>query len=78
MSAMMRASSVTSMCDMILHPGTQHGYMPGGAVRVVEIEGESVPPSLELCVRQEAAHWTFPPPGGPMTFDLPLRFRTRQ
>ncbi|MBN8614943.1 MAG: AgmX/PglI C-terminal domain-containing protein [Deltaproteobacteria bacterium] len=49
-----------------------------GAVRVVEIEGESVPPSLELCVRQEAAHWTFPPPGGPMTFDLPLRFRTRQ
>ncbi len=49
-----------------------------GAVRVVEIEGDAVPPSLDQCVRQEAATWTFPPPGGPMSFELPLRFRTRQ
>jgi hypothetical protein len=29
-------------------------------------------------VRREAALWHFPSPGGPMSFDLPLRFTTRQ
>ncbi|GAB4196474.1 MAG: hypothetical protein OHK0013_03670 [Sandaracinaceae bacterium] len=45
-----------------------------GAVRRVRIEGDGAPASLETCVRQEAALWAFPPPGGPMSFELPLRF----
>jgi hypothetical protein len=45
-----------------------------GAVRRVQIDDDGAPPSLEACVRQEAAQWAFPPPGGPMSFELPLRF----
>lgn len=44
-----------------------------GAVRVVELDREDLP-ALEACVRQEAARWQFPSPGGPMSFELPLRF----
>ncbi|MBX7192731.1 MAG: AgmX/PglI C-terminal domain-containing protein [Sandaracinaceae bacterium] len=68
-----------------LHPDIGSGVIRArvtldshGAVRLVELEGESVPPSLEQCVRQEAARWSFPPPGGPMSFELPLRFQARQ
>jgi hypothetical protein len=45
-----------------------------GAVRRVQLEHDGAPASLEACVRQEAATWAFPPPGGPMSFELPLRF----
>jgi anti-sigma factor RsiW len=65
-----------------LHPDLGGGLLRArvtldarGAVRRVQIEEDGVPPSLEACVRQEAAQWAFPPPGGPMSFELPLRFR---
>lgn len=49
-----------------------------GRVRLVELDGGGAPESLETCVRLEAARWQFPPPGGPMSFELPLRFHASQ
>jgi hypothetical protein len=46
-----------------------------GAVHRIRIDNE-VPASVEACINQEAAQWHFPPPGGPMSFELPLRFAT--
>lgn len=74
---------------MRLHPSIQGGLFRArvtldsqGAVRMVRLEAESGQPmpdeSLEVCVRREAALWHFPSPGGPMSFDLPLRFTSRQ
>jgi hypothetical protein len=74
---------------MRLHPSIQGGLFRArvtldsqGQVRMVRLEAESGQPmpdeSLEVCVRREAALWHFPSPGGPMSFDLPLRFTTRQ
>ncbi|MCS6856503.1 MAG: hypothetical protein NZM37_02215 [Sandaracinaceae bacterium] len=54
-----------------------------GTVRTVRLESEekmSEPKEkaalseLEACIRQEALTWRFPPPGGPMGFEIPLRF----
>ena len=50
---------------------------PRGVVMGVRIMSEDAPPSLERCVMAEAARWSFPPPGGPMSFDVPLSFRSR-
>lgn len=50
---------------------------PRGVVMGVRIMSEDAPPSLERCVTAEAERWTFPPPGGPMSFDVPLSFRSR-
>ena len=36
-----------------------------------------VPASLQACVTSEAAGWTFPSPGAPVSFELPLQFRPR-
>jgi hypothetical protein len=74
---------------MRLHPSIQGGLLRArvtldsqGEVRMVRLEAESGQPmpdeSLEVCVRREAALWHFPSPGGPMSFDLPLRFTARQ
>jgi hypothetical protein len=74
---------------MRLHPNIQGGLFRArvtldsqGQVRMVRLEAESGQPmpdeSLEVCVRREAALWHFPSPGGPMSFDLPLRFTARQ
>jgi hypothetical protein len=72
-----------------LHPSIQGGRLRArvtldsqGTVRTVRLEADSGQPmpdeSLEACVRREAALWHFPSPGGPMIFDLPLRFTARQ
>jgi anti-sigma factor RsiW len=47
-----------------------------GAVHRIRLDNENVPASVEACINQEAAQWHFPPPGGPMSFELPLRFAT--
>lgn len=46
-----------------------------GAVRRIRLN-EDVPSSVEACINQEASRWQFPAPGGPMSFELPLRFAT--
>jgi hypothetical protein len=45
-----------------------------GEVVRTRLEGGEVPPSLEACVAEETARWTFPAPGGPMSFVVPLSF----
>jgi len=66
-----------------LHPDLGGGLLRArvtldsqGVVRVVELDRDGAPESLEACVRQEAARWVFPSPGGPMSFELPLRFHS--
>lgn len=68
-----------------LHPHLGSGVLHArvtldarGEVHHLALEGESVPPTLEACVRQEAARWQFPSPGGPVTFAVPLHFQARQ
>ena len=48
----------------------------GGAVRRIRLDNRDVPASVEACITQEATLWHFPAPGGPMSFELPLRFAT--
>ncbi len=45
-----------------------------GEVREVSVRGESIPPVLDACIRDEASAWRFPAPGGDVTFEVPLRF----
>ena len=45
-----------------------------GEIVRTRLEGGEVPPSLEACVAEEAARWSFPAPGGPMSFVVPLSF----
>ena len=47
-----------------------------GEVRRVHLDNQNVPASVEACITHEAAQWHFPAPGGPMSFELPLRFAT--
>ena len=47
-----------------------------GAVRRIRLGNPDVPASVEACITQEATQWHFPSPGGPMSFELPLRFAT--
>lgn len=47
---------------------------PRGEVVRTRIEGSEVPESLQACVASEAAAWSFPPPRGPMSFDVPMAF----
>lgn len=47
-----------------------------GAVRRIRLDNRDVPASVEACITQEATLWHFPAPGGPMSFELPLRFAT--
>ena len=46
-------------------------------VQVVGAPAESTA-QLQACVVQIAEHWSFPPPGGPVTFQLPVRFSQRR
>jgi len=48
-----------------------------GRVVRTRIEGGDVPETLQACATAEAERWSFPSPGGPVSFDLPLRFRSR-
>lgn len=48
----------------------------GGVLRT-RIDGGDVPATLQACVTDAATSWTFPAPGAPVSFDLPLRFRAR-
>jgi anti-sigma factor RsiW len=45
-----------------------------GEVVRTRIEGSDVPDSVQACVAAETATWSFPPPGGPMSFVAPLSF----
>jgi ferric-dicitrate binding protein FerR (iron transport regulator) len=47
-----------------------------GRVVRTRIEGGDVPETLQACATAEAERWSFPSPGGPVSFDLPLRFRS--
>ncbi len=49
---------------------------PDGSVsraRVLGMSGEGAA-ALQRCITNYAGRWTFPPPGGPLTFDQPLQF----
>ncbi len=48
-----------------------------GRVVRTRVEGGDVPETLQACATAEAERWSFPSPGGPVSFDLPLRFRSR-
>ncbi|MEM7609441.1 MAG: AgmX/PglI C-terminal domain-containing protein [Myxococcota bacterium] len=49
-----------------------------GSVRTVRVTTEDdLPPSLRSCLVRMASQWTFPAPGGTVSFDLPLNFRAR-
>ncbi len=52
------------------------GEKSEGAVRRIRLDNRDVPASVEACITQEATLWHFPAPGGPMSFELPLRFAT--
>jgi hypothetical protein len=50
-----------------------------GEVQRARLLGDSLPDEFVHCVVSEARRFTFPPPtGGPLTFDVPLRFATRR
>jgi TonB family protein len=50
-----------------------------GDVQRVQVVGAPAESTAQLreCVVQIAEHWSFPPPGGPVTFQLPVRFTQR-
>jgi hypothetical protein len=48
-----------------------------GTVLRTRIDGADVPTSLQSCVTSEASRWTFPSPGAPVSFELPLSFHSR-
>ncbi|MGE0787533.1 MAG: AgmX/PglI C-terminal domain-containing protein [Sandaracinaceae bacterium] len=41
--------------------------------QVIGMSGDGAE-ALSTCIQNYASRWTFPPPGGPMTFDQPLNF----
>ncbi len=47
-----------------------------GDVRRVGVLGADASDTGELrqCISTYASRWTFPPPGGPVTFEVPLAF----
>ena len=45
--------------------------------RVLGLEGDGAGP-LSTCIANYASHWTFSPPGGPVTFELPLALTQTQ
>lgn len=45
--------------------------------RLLGLEGDGAA-SLSTCVANYASHWTFSPPGGPVTFELPLALTQTQ
>lgn len=48
-----------------------------GGVRAVRVVKGEAPELLQKCVERVAGSFRFPAPGGPMTFDAPLRFRRK-
>jgi hypothetical protein len=46
-----------------------------GAVRRAGLADGGIDGPLEACILQQARRWSFPAPGGPMTFEVPLSFR---
>ncbi len=50
-----------------------------GDVRRVSVDGGEAADTARLreCITRVASGWTFPPPGGPVTFELPLAFSSR-
>lgn len=50
-----------------------------GDVRRVSVLGAEASDTAHLrdCITRVASGWTFPPPGGPVTFELPLAFSSR-
>ncbi|HEY8429273.1 MAG TPA: AgmX/PglI C-terminal domain-containing protein, partial [Sandaracinaceae bacterium] len=50
-----------------------------GDVQRVSVQGAAASEATQLseCIERVASQWTFPPPGGPVTFELPLAFSSR-
>ena len=46
-----------------------------GSVARVHITDADVPAAFATCLEQAVMGWRFPSPGGPLTFEAPLRFR---
>ena len=49
-----------------------------GRVRQVRVvSSDEAPPAFTRCLQEEARRWSFPSPGGPMHFEVPLNFTSR-
>ncbi|MDD9942124.1 MAG: AgmX/PglI C-terminal domain-containing protein [Myxococcales bacterium] len=48
-----------------------------GRVRRLAVDGDGIPDQLLMCLERVARAWRFPPPGGPLSFEVPLRFRAK-
>jgi hypothetical protein len=49
-----------------------------GRVRQVRVvSSEQAPSAFTRCLQEEARRWSFPSPGGPMHFEVPLNFTSR-
>lgn len=68
--ALRRGSSVTGRFRLRVTLGVDGSV---ARARVIGMSGEGAA-DLSRCIVNYASRWTFPPPGGPLTFEQPLRF----